>query len=117
MDLQRVAQMNLTDLDARAAEAGQGFAGRLEFHREVAAVVIDAQVLVEPEVARAVGAQLLEEGDGLAGRFQETQRLGFEAKMEFPASAPRELFEMLHAAPEVRGGFIHLPLVADVRVG
>ena len=71
--------MDLADLDPGAAQALERLGGRLELDGEMAAVVVHAQMLIEPHVARTIRAQLLEERHGLAGRLQEATRLGLQA--------------------------------------
>jgi hypothetical protein len=101
MDSQRVAEVNLADLDASATQAGKRFARSLEFDRQVTAVIIDAQVLVESEVPGPIITHVPEERDSFAGCFQEAERLWLEAKVEFSARAPSELFDMINTSPEV----------------
>lgn len=104
MNPEGVAEMDLGDQDSRPAETTECLSGRLELDGEVAAVVIDAEVGIEAQVARSVGPHPFEEPDRFVRGLQVAAGLGFESEMEATAGAARKLFEEFDDGPEVFPG-------------
>ena len=73
--------MQLADVDAVLPESGNDIARFLEFHRQMAGVVVDPEMGVEPRITRTVRAHCLEELDRLRARFQITQWLRLQSKV------------------------------------
>jgi len=48
-----------------------------------------------------LGPQLLKEADRLGAGFQQPERLGFQAKVEFAAGIGANLRDMLHTTPNI----------------
>ena len=97
-----VGEMNLADKDAGRAEPVQGPGRGLEFHGEVAAVVVDPKERVDAGVVGPVGAHAIEEGHGLGGGFEVAAGLGFEAKVQGSAGAAGEVVQEIDELPQVR---------------
>ena len=104
MNPEGVAEMDLGDEDSCPAETTECLSGRLELDGEVAAVVIDAEVGIEAQVARSVGPQSFEEPDRFVRGLQVAAGLGFESEMEATAGAAGKLFEEFDDGPEVFPG-------------
>lgn len=82
LDPEGIGKVDFTDANSMLPESFEGFVGRFEFNREMAAVVVDAEMFLEPQVAGAIGAQAVEERDGFGGGFEGAQRFGFEVEVE-----------------------------------
>src|SRR5439155_150236 len=68
--LQGRAEMQLADFDVVFPEPGNDFAGFLEFHGQMAGVIVHAEMLAETRVIRMVGAQSLKKFRRLFAGFQ-----------------------------------------------
>src|SRR3954471_13670274 len=97
--------MKLADPDVVLAQRGDRGARFFEFHREMAGVIIDAQILVQPGIVFVLGAKAVEEMNHFTAAFEKTKRLGFKAKMECAAclrAKPRDVFD---ATPQIAANF------------
>src|SRR4051812_32193634 len=93
--------MDFADLDSMLQQARQRVLRLLELHREMAGVIVDAQMLGEAWIARMFRAQALEEVDRLAAAFEQAERFGFEAEMHLAAGLLADAGDVLDAAPEI----------------
>jgi hypothetical protein len=109
-DREGVAEVDLADSDARLSEPGEGLLWALVFDGQVAAVVVDAKVLIEAEVSRTVRPEVLKEGHAFRGVLQMAQGLRFEAQVKVLPGLPGEPFEEFDAAPEVLSGGLEFSL-------
>ena len=75
--------MYLADFNAALQQATQRILRLLKFHREMAGVVIHAEMLGEPRIVRMIRPHAIENLDCFAAAFEQAQRLGFEAEMHF----------------------------------
>src|SRR3989442_15974336 len=105
--------MDLAEFDPVMTQTGERFRSVLELDRQMAAVVIDAEMFVQPEVARTLGPQQLEELHGFRAGFQVTERFRFENELKWFAGTSGEPLEVLDAAPEVGRRFGHLARMPD----
>jgi hypothetical protein len=87
-------------------EAVDHLSGFFELHRQVAIIVIDAQMLIQTGIPGPILAQCMEEIDGFPAGFQVTQRFGFQPEVKFLSCPFAELGDMLDRAPKV---FAHDP--------
>src|SRR6266478_1739082 len=78
-DRERVADVYLADPYAMFCQVSDRAGGFLEFDREMARVVIDTQVRIQPLVARMFLAQTVEEFGGFDAVLKKPQRFRFEA--------------------------------------
>lgn len=83
MHPQRVAQVQFAHLDAAAAKPVQRLGGLFVLEREVAGVVVDAEVFAQAQVAGPVGFELPEEREELGRVLNGAEGFRFEAQVEF----------------------------------
>src|SRR2546423_2485586 len=95
--------MELADLEPVLTKVADDLIGLFELHRQMAGVVVHAQMRVEPGIARSIRAQLFEKARRFPARLQVAERLRLEAKMQF---LPRTLAQL-------RGVFDTTPKIAS----
>src|SRR5262245_59674189 len=64
-------------------------------------IIIHPKVLIQTRVISMILAHLVEKASGLDAVLEETERLGFEAKMKFAACALASSGDVLDASPEI----------------
>ncbi len=67
----------------------------------MAGVIIDAEMLVEARVAWMLGAEMVEEMNRLGAAFEQAERFGFEAEMQFAPGLFADAGDVLDAAPDI----------------
>src|ERR1051325_6546965 len=70
-------------------------------------------MLIETQVAGALGAHELKESHRFFSGFQITQRLGFQAEMQSPSRPARDFFNVFNASPEIGSGLLDRSFVLD----
>lgn len=106
-------EMNFADWNFVLLQAAQGFLRIFKLHGHMAAVVVNAQVILHPQVAGAIFAHLFEESDGFLAGFQVAKGFGFQAESQFFAGAAAELLDVVDAFPQVFPRFAGLSVVLD----
>src|SRR5438132_10722102 len=101
MNLQRRAEMKLADFDAVLLEAADNTARFFELDGQMAGVVVDTEMGVEPGILRAVGAQLLKKFRRLFAGFQIAKWLRLQSEMQFFGRALAHTGDVLDAAPKI----------------
>src|SRR5439155_3315104 len=99
--LQGRAEMQLADFDVVFPEPGNDFAGFLEFHGQMAGVIVHAEMLAETRVIRMVGAQSLKKFRRLFAGFQIANWLRLQSEMQFFGRALAHTGDVLDAAPKI----------------
>src|SRR6185436_6514536 len=82
-DFQSGAQMDFAYFDLMLEEAADGVAGFFELHREMAGVVIDAEMFGQPWVVPMLGAHTIEKMKDFAGGFEQAGGFRLEAEVQF----------------------------------
>ena len=85
LDLQGRTEMQFADPHLVPFEALEHVAGLLELHCQMARVVVDTKVTIQPVVARPVRPHAVEEVDGFLACFEVTERFRLEAEMKIRA--------------------------------
>src|SRR2546426_6024409 len=67
----------------------------------MARVVIHSQMLSQPRVHWMLCMQSIKEIENFIRRFQHTERLWFQTKMQFPAGLLANFCNVLHATPYI----------------
>lgn len=113
-DLQSGTQVNLADFDAALHQAAQRILRFLKFHGKMAGVIIDAQMLRQPFVARMVGAHAVEELNRLTTAFEQAEWFGFKAEMHLAAGLLAEARNVIDAAPEIVANLLQVLAVQRI---
>jgi hypothetical protein len=93
VEAERIGEMDLGDADAGPSETADGFGGVFVFDGEMAAVVIDAEVGIDAEIAGMITAETIKEPGGFVGGFEVATGFGFESEMKVVAGGAGQLFE------------------------
>src|SRR5438034_529512 len=93
--------MQLADPDLVLLESSNHVFRLLELDREMAIVIVHAEVLVDPRIVSAIGAHLLEEFYGLFAGLQVTERFGFQSEVELLSGSLAESGDVLDATPQI----------------
>ena len=83
LGFQRGTQMDFADFDPGVLKCGNCVLGFFKFNGEMAAVVIHAEKFFEARVVFIFVAKLPEKINRLGGIFQQAERFGFEAEVQF----------------------------------
>ena len=74
--------MEFADFDSMLPKAVNDIARFLELHRQVARVVVHAEVRVEPRIIRPVGAHCLKKTHRLLAGLQKAEWLRLQAQVQ-----------------------------------
>ena len=85
--LKRITDVDLAQLDSMIPKSGQSRRRFFKFDREMASIVVYAQMLVEARIARMFVPQTIEELGRFQAIFQPAKRLGLKTKMKPPTGA------------------------------
>src|SRR5664280_1498820 len=91
--------MDFADFDSSVAQRIERRLRLFKFDGEMAAVIIDAEELVETRVVFMLGAKLLKERNRLGGIFEQAKRFGFKSKMQFFPGVSAYIGNMFNAHP------------------
>src|SRR5690349_8196613 len=97
--------MKLADFDVMLPQGCNRISGLLKFNREVARVVVDAQMLVQARVILMLGAKTIEEMDHLTTAFQETKWFRLKPKMKCAPGLSAYSRHVLDAMPQIPPDF------------
>src|SRR5438105_3087593 len=100
-DLQGRAQMNLAELDAVLLQPTDRILRFLEFDRQMARIVIDAQVFAQAFIFRVFRPQSVEEMNRLAAGLQQTEWFGLQTQLHYAPGLRAETGDVLDAMPEI----------------
>src|SRR5438477_3554611 len=100
--------MELADLEPVLTKAADDLLRLFEFHRQMAGVVVHAQMRVEPGIAGSIRAQLIEKTCRLPARLQVAEGLRFEAKMQCLPRTFAQLRNVFDTTPKIAS---HGPLL------
>src|ERR1043166_5258788 len=73
-DFQGGAEVDFTELDLVLPQTIEGLTCLFKFHGEMAGIIVDAEMLLEPRIVGMLLPQLLEEADDLRSGFQVAER-------------------------------------------
>src|ERR1700722_7139964 len=93
--------MQFADFYAVTAEGADGVARFLEFDREMAGVVVDAEVFIQTRIVRMFGAQALKKSNRLRAGLKPAEWLRFHAEVQGPPRGAADAINVFDAAPEI----------------
>lgn len=99
--LEGIAEVKLADANLMRLHFLEGLGGIFIFHREMAGVVVDAQMLPDASVKVMLTGQGVEEPDGFRRGLQKAERLGFQSQMHHVPGFLRHPGDVFHAMPQV----------------
>ena len=112
-DFERGAEVKFADLDAMRFETSHDIARLFVLQREMASVVVHAEMRGEARIVRMFGGKLVEELRGLSAVLKQPQRLRLDAEVQRAPAALTDALNVFDTTPQIFPNLGDLQFVSD----